>query len=119
MKPASERSAWSQYSDNGGASGDSRAAKTSRSDAVSEARRGLNLFRHRVEKAAVQSAIKRHPQFAMIVVIQRNEAEGLHTGALKLAGRLQHFGHAADGARTGMERDFHEISGGELLRQLQ
>ena len=72
-----------------------------------------------VEKATVKGTIKRHAQFAVIVVFEGDEAEGLHAGALKLAGRLQHFGHAANGAGAGMERDFYKIAGGEFMRQLQ
>jgi hypothetical protein len=55
----------------------------------------------------------------VIFVAQGNEAERLITRALKLARRVQHFGHAVDRARLSVECDFDEISGGEFMLQLQ
>ena len=84
-----------------------------------EAGRGLEFLRNRVEETAVQRAIERHAQFAVIIVVESDKTEGLHAGALVLAGWLQHFGHAADSAGAGVECDFDEIAGGEFMRQLQ
>jgi hypothetical protein len=55
----------------------------------------------------------------VVVVGQGNKAERLQTRALKLARRVQHFGHTVDGARSGVESDLDEISGGKLVLQLQ
>ena len=77
------------------------------------------MFRHRVQKTPVQSGIERHPQFAVIIVAKSNKAERLQARALKLARGIQHFGHAMDGAGSGVERDLDEIAGGKLMLQLQ
>ena len=55
----------------------------------------------------------------MIVVAQGNEAKRLQAGALELAHRLQHFGHAVDRTGVGMEGNLYEVAGGKLLGQLQ
>jgi len=55
----------------------------------------------------------------MVIVGQCNEPERLQTRALKLARRTQHFGHAMDGARSGVEADLDEVAGGKLVRQLK
>jgi diphthamide biosynthesis methyltransferase len=55
----------------------------------------------------------------MILIIQRNEPEGLHTSFLLDIKGLQHFGHAADRAGSGLKGDFHKISRRKLPRQLQ
>ncbi len=73
----------------------------------------------RVQETVIQSGIERHAQFAVVVIGQGNEAEGLKTRALKLARRVQHFGHAVDGARAGVESDFDEVSSRKFLLQLQ
>jgi len=72
-----------------------------------------------VQKTAVQGGIERHTQLAVVIVGQGNEAERLQARALKLARWVQHFGHAVDGARSRVESDLDEISGGKLVRQLQ
>jgi len=77
------------------------------------------LLGDRVQKTAVQSGIERHAQLTVIIVAQGNEAERLKTRALKLARRVKHFGHTADGAGSGVESDFDEVSGGKLMLQLQ
>jgi hypothetical protein len=71
------------------------------------------------QEIAVLSGIKRHPQFAVVIVRQRNKAERLQARTLKLARRLQHLCHAVNRARPCMESYFDEISGGKLSRQLQ
>ena len=86
---------------------------------ASESRRRLQLLGYRVEETSIQSGIERHPQLAMVIVGQGDEAERLQTRALKLARRVQHFGHAADGTGSGVESDFDEVSGGKLVLQLQ
>ena len=55
----------------------------------------------------------------MIIISQSDEAEGLQTGALELARGMQHFSHAVDGTRAGVESYLHEISGREFMLQLQ
>jgi len=55
----------------------------------------------------------------VIVIAEGYEAERLQTGALKLAGGMEHFGHTADGSGAGMECDFDEVSRGKLMLQLQ
>ncbi len=87
--------------------------------AALESRRCLHLLGDWIQEASVQRRIERHAQFAVIIVAQGNEAERLHTCALILARRLQHFSHAADCAGPGVEGDFDEISGGKLGLQLQ
>src|SRR4030088_407734 len=84
-----------------------------------ESERRPKLLGGRVQKTAVQSGIERHAQLAVVVVAQGNEAERLKTRALKLARRVQHFGHTADGAGSGVESDFDEVSSGKLVLQLQ
>ena len=86
---------------------------------ASESGRRPHLLRDRVEETVVQSGIERHAQFAIVFIAKGNEAERLKTRALKLAHRAQHFGHAADGAGSGVENDFDEIPGGKLVLQLQ
>src|SRR4030081_2337281 len=85
----------------------------------SESERRPKLLGGRVQKTAVQSGIERHAQLAVVIVAKGNEAERLKTRALKLARRVQHFGHTADGPGSGVESDFDEISGGKLVLQLQ
>src|SRR3984893_7023967 len=77
------------------------------------------LLGDRVQKTAVQSGIESHAQLTVIIVAQGNEQERLKTRALKLARRMQHFGHATDSAGSGVERDFDKVSGGKLMLQLQ
>src|SRR3979411_2988719 len=43
----------------------------------------------------------------------------METCALKLARRVQHFCHTADGTGSGVESDFDEVSSGKLVLQLQ
>lgn len=76
------------------------------------------LFRT-TQEAAVQRGIESHPQFAMVVISQSNKTERLQRFALKFARRRQHFRHAANRARSRVERDFDEIARGKLVRQLQ
>jgi hypothetical protein len=63
-----------------------------------ETRRGLQLVGNRVEETTIQSRIKSHAQLAMILIIQRDKPEGLHTSALLHFKGSQHFGHAANRA---------------------
>ena len=77
------------------------------------------LLGGRIQKTAVQSGIERHAQLAVVIVAQGNEAERLKTRALILARRVKHFGHTADGARSGVESDFDEVPTGKLVLQLQ
>ena len=72
-----------------------------------------------VEEAAIEGGIEGHAQLAVILITEGDEAEGLQAGALKLARRVQHFGHAVDGSRPGVERDLDEISSRKLVLQLQ
>ena len=55
----------------------------------------------------------------MVFISQGNEAERLQAGALVLARGVQHFSHAVNGTRAGVERDLDEISSGEFMLQLQ
>ena len=55
----------------------------------------------------------------MVIIGQGNKTKRLQMGVIEPARWLQHFGHAVNGARSGVEGDFDEISGGELLLQLQ
>src|SRR3981081_236294 len=80
-----------------------------------ESSRRLRLFRSRIKEGAIPGRVKRHPQLAMIIIVERNEAEGLHARALIGSRRLQHFSHASDGAGAGVESDLHEVACGHLL----
>lgn len=73
----------------------------------------------RIEETSIHSGIERSPQFAMVIIGQGNKTKRLQMGVIEPARWLQHFGHAVNGARSGVEGDFDEISGGELLLQLQ
>ncbi len=55
----------------------------------------------------------------MIVVAQGNEAKRLQASALKLARRLQHFGHSVYGSSSGMKGDLDEVSNRKLMLQLE
>jgi len=79
----------------------------------------MNVLGYRIQETAVHCGIERHPQFAVIIVGQGNETERLQTRGLELARRVQHFGHPMDIARSGVERDFDEVSGGKLVLQLK
>ena len=86
---------------------------------ASESGRRPQLVGKGVQKTAVQSGIERHPQLAVVIVGQGNKAKRLKTRTLILARWMQHFGHSVDRTRSGVEGDFHEISGGKLVLQLQ
>jgi hypothetical protein len=55
----------------------------------------------------------------MIIILQGDKPEGLHTSFRLDIKWLQHFGHAADRPRSGLKGDFHKISRRKLPRQLQ
>src|SRR5260370_7722934 len=85
----------------------------------SKAGRPLNLLGSGTQETAIQSGFEGHAQPLVVFVAQGNEAEGLKTRALKLARRVQHLGHSVDSARSGLESDFDEVSGGKLVLQLK
>lgn len=67
----------------------------------------------------IQSRVERHAELSMIIILQGDKPEGLHTSFRLDIEWLQHFGHAADRARSGLKGDFHKISRRKLPRQLQ
>jgi hypothetical protein len=84
-----------------------------------ESGRRLQLLRNWIQKASIQSRVKRHAELPVIVVAESDKAERLQTGALILARWIQHFSHAVDGAGARVESDFDEIAGGKFMLQLQ
>src|SRR5260370_38365794 len=81
--------------------------------------RSLDLLGSGTPETSIQSGFEGHAQPLVVFVAQGNEAEGLKTRALKLARRVQHLGHSVDSARSGLESDFDEVSGGKLVLQLK
>src|SRR5579863_8037229 len=71
------------------------------------------------QKAAVGSGFHHRAELLMVVVIERDETEGLENAALTFSHWLQHFGHALHVAGLRLEGDFDEVSLGERPLQLQ
>ena len=63
--------------------------------------------------------IERRPQSMVVVVLERDEAEGLQNALLGLVRRAEDFRHAVHRAGLRLKRNFHKIALGQRLFQTQ
>ena len=63
--------------------------------------------------------IERGPQAAMVVILQRHEAEGLQDSLSRFPRGAENFRHAVHGALLGLKRNFDEVTFRQRTRQLQ
>ena len=63
--------------------------------------------------------IERCPQAMVVVVLQRDEAEGLQYTLCRLAYRAQNLCHAVDRPRLRLKRNFDEVALLQRTRQSQ
>ncbi len=64
----------------------------------------------KAEKVLVHAGIQGVPQGAVIVVLERDEAEGLQNSIFRFARRLQDLRHAFDRARFRLDGDLDQIA---------
>ena len=67
----------------------------------------------------VRHVIERSPQAAVVVILQRDEAEGLEHARCSLAHGTQNLCHAVNRTRLGLKRNFYEVAFSQRTRQLQ
>ncbi len=87
--------------------------------AALESRRCLHLLGDWIQEASVKRGIERHPQLAVIIVAEGNEAERLHARALILARGLATFRPCRESRPSGCGRRSRRIPSGEFLLQLE
>ena len=63
--------------------------------------------------------VERGAQAPVVIIFERNEAEGLQHSSARLASRTEKLGHAVYGTGLGLKCDFDEITLAERRRQLQ
>jgi hypothetical protein len=95
------------------------------SDSPHERAPALSGFRRRPMAGSdsletpVRSGIHHHAQGAMVVVAERDEAEGLQGSVGSRAHRSKHFGHASYRTRLSLKSDLDKISLTQRLSQAQ
>jgi hypothetical protein len=62
------------------------------------------------QKVLVHTGVERVAQRAVIVVFERDEAEGLQNSVLGFARRLENLGHAFHGSRCRLDGDLDQIA---------
>lgn len=77
------------------------------------------LARLRSEEAPVSHQVQGHAQLAIIFIPKCDEAEGLQASVAEMPHWTQHFRHAVNWARAGLERDFDEVAVSQLFGQSQ
>ena len=63
--------------------------------------------------------VQRRPQTAVVIVLERDEAERLQHAIRRLPHGTEDFSHAVHRARLRLKCDFDEVAGSQRLRQLQ
>jgi hypothetical protein len=77
------------------------------------------LVGSRSKETLVHYRVQRHAQLFVIIVAQRDEAKRLQTAFRELVQWTQHFSHALDRTRTGLESDLNEITLAQRLPEKQ
>ena len=62
--------------------------------------------------------VKRRPQSAVIIILQRDEAERLEDALRRLSHGIENFRHAVHWSRLGLKRNFDKVSLRQRARQL-
>jgi hypothetical protein len=75
--------------------------------------------RFHAQQISLHHVIERRAQAAMIVILERHEAERLQHAVRRLARRAQDFGHAVYRPGLGLKRDFYEVALAQRLRYAQ
>jgi len=68
---------------------------------------------------AVRNVIERCSQTAVVIILQRHEAEGLQHACCAGAGGTEDFGHALHGAGFCLEGDLDEIAVPQAMSHLE
>jgi hypothetical protein len=71
------------------------------------------------QQISLHHVIERCAQAAVVVILERHEAERLQDALSRFARRAQDFGHAVHRPGLSLERDFYEVALAQRLRYAQ